>query len=153
MRAFHFLLHVMAVTAAVSHLSLPLSVIRSRPHLQLKDLCVFSQPQRLRGAGNSMGTDGDAITEEQAGEELIKAASNNNVDSLDPPGIEILVSSGAPVNYQVSKTIASVICTHSPVQNYASYETADGHAPGPRRKMLILATGYVETYAPSLCCS
>lgn len=59
-----------------------------------------------------MGTDGDAITEEQAGEELIKAASNNNVDSLDPPGIEILVSSGAPVNYQVSKTIASVICTH-----------------------------------------
>jgi hypothetical protein len=52
-----------------------------------------------------MGADGDAITEEQAGEELIKAASTNNVDVLDPPGIEILVSSGAPVNYQVLKSL------------------------------------------------
>jgi hypothetical protein len=57
--------------------------------------------QHLRGGGNAMGADGDAITEEQAGEELIKAASSNNVDALEPPGIEILVSSGAPVNYQV----------------------------------------------------
>ena len=52
-----------------------------------------------------MGADGDAITEEQAGEELIKAACSNNVDAIDPPGIEVLVSSGAPVNYQVSSGV------------------------------------------------
>uniref|UniRef100_A0A7S4KMR5 Uncharacterized protein n=2 Tax=Guillardia theta TaxID=55529 RepID=A0A7S4KMR5_GUITH len=55
---------------------------------------------RLRGGGNALGVDGEAITEEQAGEELIKAATENNVEGLDPAGINLLVQSGAPVNYQ-----------------------------------------------------
>jgi len=33
----------------------------------------------LRGGGNSLGSNGEAITEEQAGEELIKAATANNI--------------------------------------------------------------------------
>jgi len=33
----------------------------------------------LRGGGNALGANGNAITEEQAGEELIKAASGNNI--------------------------------------------------------------------------
>ena len=56
---------------------------------------------RLRGGGNSLGTDGDAITEEQAGEELIKAATSGDVHGLEPAGIEYLIQAGAPVNYQV----------------------------------------------------
>lgn len=55
----------------------------------------------LRGGGNSLGVDGEAITEEQAGEELIKAATSGDVHGLDPAGIEYLVQAGAPVNYQV----------------------------------------------------
>ncbi len=68
-----------------------------------------------------MGADGDAITEEQAGEELIKAASTNNVDVLDPPGIEILVSSGAPVNYQVRVYIFVVMSNRYAVQGLGSF--------------------------------
>jgi hypothetical protein len=55
----------------------------------------------LRGGGNSLGVDGEAITEEQAGEELIKAATSGDVHGLDPAGIEYLVQAGAPVSYQV----------------------------------------------------
>ena len=33
----------------------------------------------LRGGGNALGANGEAITEEQAGEELIKAATANNI--------------------------------------------------------------------------
>lgn len=55
---------------------------------------------RLYGGGNTLGVDGEAITEEQAGEELIKATTQNNIEGLDPAGINLLVQSGAPVNYQ-----------------------------------------------------
>lgn len=56
----------------------------------------------LRGGGNTLGVDGEAITEEQAGEELIKAATSGDVHGLDPAGIEYLVQAGAPVSYQVN---------------------------------------------------
>jgi hypothetical protein len=56
----------------------------------------------LRGGGNTLGgTDGEALTEEQVGEELIKAATSGDVHGLEPAGIEYLVQAGAPVNYQV----------------------------------------------------
>jgi hypothetical protein len=107
MRVLRVILNIVAISSVVGHRSVCPSVSTLAPHLQLKchGACRIRdaiQMQRLRGGGNSVGGDGDAITEEQAGEELIKAASNNNVDGMDPPGIEILVSSGAPVNYQVS---------------------------------------------------
>uniref|UniRef100_A0A6T8HP08 Uncharacterized protein n=1 Tax=Hemiselmis andersenii TaxID=464988 RepID=A0A6T8HP08_HEMAN len=54
----------------------------------------------LRGGGNTLGVDGEAITEEQAGEELIKAATSGDVHGLEPAGIEYLIQAGAPVNYQ-----------------------------------------------------
>ena len=63
-------------------------------HAELKFLA-------LRGGGNALGTDGEAITEEQIGEELIKAATSGDVHGLEPAGIEYLVQAGAPVNYQV----------------------------------------------------
>lgn len=56
---------------------------------------------QLRGGGNALGANGEAITEEQAGEELIKAAAANNIAGLDPAGLNLLIQSGAPVNYQV----------------------------------------------------
>jgi len=39
----------------------------------------------LRGGGNALGPNGEAITEEQAGEELIKAATANNIAVSPPP--------------------------------------------------------------------
>lgn len=38
----------------------------------------------LRGGGNALGANGEAITEEQAGEELIKASTANNIAVLLP---------------------------------------------------------------------
>ena len=61
--------------------------------------CKVWHHMALRGGGNSMGASGEAITEEQAGEELIKAAIVNNILGLEPAGINILIQSGAPVNY------------------------------------------------------
>ena len=114
MRASYFLLILMmalyVAADRLSRVSLPhMSISRDyNPLLPLKGSNVqllSCKVMRLSGGGNTMGSaDGEAITEEQAGEELIKAASVNNVDGLDPPGIEILVSSGAPVNYQVDHT-------------------------------------------------
>ncbi|KAJ1490942.1 ankyrin repeat-containing domain protein [Baffinella frigidus] len=59
----------------------------------------------LRGGGSALGSDGDAITEEQAGEELIKAAVEANIDGLDPAGLNLLVQAGAPVNYQAGAPV------------------------------------------------
>jgi hypothetical protein len=71
---------------------------------------------QLRGGGNALGANGEAITEEQAGEELIKAAAANNIAGLDPAGLNLLIQSGAPVNYQVSFRAWAdlrLVCVHA----------------------------------------
>ena len=62
-----------ASTATVSHYA----VAGGRPPTALTVAQVGAL--RLRGGGNTIGGSGEAITEEQAGEELIKAATANNI--------------------------------------------------------------------------
>ena len=62
-----------ASTATMSHYA----VAGGRPPTALTVAQVGAL--RLRGGGNTIGGSGEAITEEQAGEELIKAATANNI--------------------------------------------------------------------------
>ena len=130
MLKLQFLLHtLLAVAVAANHLvsasnptCIPITKFTYSVSLLPRHRFI-PKVQQLRGGGNSMGADGDAITEEQAGEELIKAASTNNVDLLDPPGIEILVSSGAPVNYQVFVHAFVVTSNRYALQGLESFPT------------------------------
>jgi len=50
----------------------------------------------LRGGGNALGANGDAITEEQAGEELIKAANANNIAVSLPRSVSFPLQKNLP---------------------------------------------------------